>query len=314
MSRLEKKIIELEHWLGQKAKIDPVDLSPFRIGRGPLYLLREDGIMEEASGNKLRKLMPNLKAALQAGINRIVTFGGAYSNHIAATAAAGQKFGFETIGLIRGEELALKINENPTLSHAQKKGMNLFFLNRSEYRQRFDPVYLAELRQRFAPCLIIPEGGSNDLAVEGVARMASDLPEMFRILCTPIGTGGTMAGVLNGARLGQQVWGFSALKGINFSAQMSQFGKGIHREIFDEYHFGGYAKANNELIDFINNFKVQTGIALDPVYTGKMMFGLIDVLRKNPSIKAQEILAIHTGGLQGIAGFNQSNKTLVKIH
>ncbi|NBT88962.1 MAG: pyridoxal-phosphate dependent enzyme, partial [Flavobacteriaceae bacterium] len=204
MSRLEKKIIELEHWLGQKAKIDPVDLSPFRIGGGPLYLLREDGIMEEASGNKLRKLIPNLKSALQAGINRIVTFGGAYSNHIAATAAAGQKFGFETIGLIRGEELALKINENPTLSHAQKKGMNLFFLNRSEYRQRFDPVYLAELRQRFAPCLIIPEGGSNDLAVEGVAHMASDLPEMFRILCTPIGTGGTMAGVLNGARLGQQ--------------------------------------------------------------------------------------------------------------
>ena len=313
MSRSHNTIIELDHWLGQKAKIDSIDLSPFKIDRGPLYLLREDRIMDEASGNKLRKLLPNLKAALSAGINRIVTFGGAYSNHIAATAAAGQMFGFETIGLIRGEELAQKINENPTLSQAHRIGMKLYFLNRSEYKRRSDPVYLDELRARFAPCLIIPEGGSNDLAIEGVALMTRALPKKFRILCTPIGTGGTMAGVLNGAHLGRKVWGFSVLKGIDFRAQMSRYGNDIPREFFDEYHFGGYAKANNELIDFINNFKAQTGIALDPVYTGKMMFGLIDLLRKNPSIKAQEILAIHTGGLQGVAGFNKSNKALLKI-
>ncbi len=313
MNHSENKTLELDYWLGQKAKIEAIDLMAFKINRGPLHLLREDLLMAEASGNKLRKLLPNLKAALAAGINRLVTFGGAYSNHIAATAAAGQMFGFETIGLIRGEELSLKIGENPTLRRAKSAGMKLIFVSRSEYKQRFDPIYLDELSRQFAPCLIIPEGGSNELAIQGVSLMTRSLPNKFRTLCTPLGTGGTMAGLLSGASSGQEIWGFSALKGIDFKVQLRDYGHGIPRKFFGDYHFGGYAKANNELIDFINNFKDQTGIALDPVYTGKMMFGLIDVLRKNPSIKVQEILAIHTGGLQGVEGFNLSNKGLLKI-
>ncbi len=240
-------------------------------------------------------------------------FGGAYSNHIAATAAAGQKFGFETIGLIRGEELASKVKLNPTLQKAADCGMQLVFIARTEYRRRLEHEYLGALHRRFGPCTIIPEGGSNDLAIQGVAHMVELLPKQFKLLCTPIGTGGTMAGLLSGANQAQEVWGFSALKGIDFDGQLTNFGQGVSRRIFNDYHFGGYAKANNELIEFINNFKAQTKIPLDPIYTGKMMYGLLDLLKKDPKIKDDEILVVHTGGLQGIKGFNAANRGLINI-
>ncbi len=313
MSDSKTTIFELDQWLNLQSKIERIELAPFGMSERALYLLREDALIEEASGNKLRKLLPNLKVAAQAGIKRIVTFGGAFSNHIAATAAAGKRFGFETFGIIRGRELVSNYQENPTLRKASDCGMNLLFISRTEYKNRHDPIYLSQLNERFAPCIIIPEGGSNEVAIEGVTKMVGLLPQKFKVLCTPIGTGGTMAGLLNGAYQGQQIWGFSALKGIDFESQLRQYGHGISRRVFDEYHFGGYAKANNELIEFINNFKVRTGIPLDPIYTGKMMYGLMDLLKKKPSIKSDEILAIHTGGLQGILGFNQSNKDLIKI-
>lgn len=306
-------IHELDQWLNQKSKIDRIDLAPFDLPNQSLHILREDVLLAEASGNKLRKLLPNLKKAAQSGVRRVVTFGGAYSNHIAATAAAGQKFGFETVGVIRGEELAMKANDNPTLRKAAECGMTLVFVSRSDYKRREDPDYLSALQERFAPCVLIPEGGSNELAIQGVAKMASLLPEKFKVLCTPVGTGGTMAGLLSGAQLGQEVWGFSALKGVDFESQLKHYGDGISRTIFKDYHFGGYAKANNELIDFINNFNAQTGIALDPIYTGKMVFGLLDLIRKNRKINAQEVLVIHTGGLQGIEGFNAANSGLTNI-
>ena len=306
-------IFELDQCLNLQSKIDRIGLGPFGMSERSLYLLREDALLEEASGNKLRKLLPNLKVAAQAGIKRIVTFGGAFSNHIAATAAAGKRFGFDTVGIIRGGELISNFQDNPTLRKASDCGMNLLFISRTEYKNRHEPDYLSQLQARFAPCIIIPEGGSNEVAIEGVAKMACLLPKKFKILCTPVGTGGTMAGLLSGAINGKQVWGFSALKGIDFESQLRQYGQGISRRVFDEYHFGGYAKANNELIEFINNFKVRTGIPLDPIYTGKMMYGLMDLLMKKPSIKSDEILVIHTGGLQGIPGFNHSNKDLIKI-
>ncbi|HBB48988.1 MAG TPA: 1-aminocyclopropane-1-carboxylate deaminase [Flavobacteriaceae bacterium] len=307
------KIDALDQWLNQKARIDEVDLTPFGFRGESLHLLREDQIMEVASGNKLRKLLPNLKQAAKIGVNRVLTFGGAYSNHIAATAAAGQKFGYQTIGLIRGEELTEKIHENPTLSKAKRCGMELVFVRRQEYKRRFEAEYLSALQHRYGPCVLIPEGGSNDLAIQGVANMVQLLPKKFRVLCTPIGTGGTMAGLLEGARTPQEVWGFSALKGVDFVKQLEVYGEGISRTIFTHFHFGGYAKANRELIDFINNFKACTQVPLDPIYTGKMMFGLLDVLRTSSGIDISEILVLHTGGLQGIEGFNASNKALSNI-
>ncbi len=307
------KINELDQWLNQKARIEKIDLTPWNLPERHIHILREDRLLAQASGNKLRKLLPNLREAARAGIKRIVTFGGAYSNHIAATAAAGQKFGFETIGLIRGEELASEAKLNTTLQKAADCGMQLVFIARSEYRRRWEHEYLGALHRRFGPCMIIPEGGSNDLAIQGVAHMVELLPKQFKLLCTPIGTGGTMAGLLSGANQTQEVWGFSALKGIDFDGQLTNFGQGVSRRIFNDYHFGGYAKANNELIEFINNFKAQTKIPLDPIYTGKMMYGLLDLLKKDPKIKDDEILVVHTGGLQGIKGFNAANRGLINI-
>jgi 1-aminocyclopropane-1-carboxylate deaminase len=307
------KINELDQWLNQKARIEKIDLTPWNLPERNIHILREDRLLAQASGNKLRKLLPNLREAARTGIKRIVTFGGAYSNHIAATAAAGQKFGFETIGLIRGEELASEAKLNTTLQKAADCGMRLVFIARLEYRRRWEHEYLGALHRRFGPCMIIPEGGSNDLAIQGVAHMVELLPKQFKLLCTPIGTGGTMAGLLSGANQTQEVWGFSALKGIDFYGQLTNFGQGVSRRIFNDYHFGGYAKANNELIEFINNFKAQTKIPLDPIYTGKMMYGLLDLLKKDPKIKGDEILVVHTGGLQGIQGFNAANRGLINI-
>lgn len=299
----------INFWLSQEAEIVEIDLDFLNLRHGKIAMLREDQLMDSISGNKLRKLLPNLQKASENGLNKILTFGGAYSNHIAATAAAGRLFNFETIGVIRGQELADKVDSNPTLSQARSNGMHFKFVERETYRRRSDPEFLAELNREYGPCLLVPEGGTNEDAINGVARMAGKIPEKFNVICTAIGTGGTMAGILSGVHSGQEVWGFSALKGVDHKAWLQPFGPGINRRILDQYHFGGYAKTSSQLIKFINKFKAETGIPLDPLYTGKMIYGLVDQLRSKPKILNQNILAIHTGGLQGILGHNARNKT-----
>ena len=299
----------INFWLSQEAEIVEIDLDFLNLRHGKIAMLREDQLMDSISGNKLRKLLPNLQKASENGLNKILTFGGAYSNHIAATAAAGRLFNFETIGVIRGQELADKVDSNPTLSQARSNGMHFKFVERETYRRRSDPEFLAELNREYGPCLLVPEGGTNEDAINGVARMAGKIPEKFNVICTAIGTGGTMAGILSGVHSGQEVWGFSALKGVDHKAWLQAFGPGINRRILDQYHFGGYAKTSSQLIKFINKFKAETGIPLDPLYTGKMIYGLVDQLRSKPKILNQNILAIHTGGLQGILGHNARNKT-----
>ena len=299
----------INFWLSQEAEIVEIDLDFLNLRHSKIAMLREDQLMDSISGNKLRKLLPNLQKASENGLNKILTFGGAYSNHIAATAAAGRLFNFETIGVIRGQELADKVDSNPTLSQARSNGMHFKFVERETYRRRSDPEFLAELNREYGPCLLVPEGGTNEDAINGVARMAGKIPEKFNVICTAIGTGGTMAGILSGVHSGQEVWGFSALKGVDHKAWLQPFGPGINRRILDQYHFGGYAKTSSQLIKFINKFKTETGIPLDPLYTGKMIYGLVDQLRSKPKILNQNILAIHTGGLQGILGHNARNKT-----
>lgn len=299
----------INFWLSQEAEIVEIDLDFLNLRHGKIAMLREDQLMDSISGNKLRKLLPNLQKASENGLNKILTFGGAYSNHIAATAAAGRLFNFETIGVIRGQELADKVDSNPTLSQARSNGMHFKFVERETYRRRSDPEFIAELNREYGPCLLVPEGGTNEDAINGVARMAGKIPEKFNVICTAIGTGGTMAGILSGVHSGQEVWGFSALKGVDHKAWLQPFGPGINRRILDQYHFGGYAKTSSQLIKFINKFKAETGIPLDPLYTGKMIYGLVDQLRSKPKILNQNILAIHTGGLQGILGHNARNKT-----
>lgn len=269
-------------------------------------ILREDLLHPLISGNKFRKIKYNLKAFLEGNYKALLTFGGAYSNHIFAVAAAGKEFGFPTIGVIRGDELGDKIDENPTLSFARDCGMNFKFVSRKKYRHKTNPEFLEELREEFGNIYILPEGGTNELAVKGCKEILDYHTKDFDFICCAMGTGGTISGIINSANENQKVLGFPALKGSEFlKSEIKKYINHSDFELIQDYHFGGFAKVNTELIDFINNFKEKFGLPLDPVYTGKMMYGIEDLIRKNYFEKGSKILAVHTGGLQGIDAMNQ---------
>jgi 1-aminocyclopropane-1-carboxylate deaminase/D-cysteine desulfhydrase-like pyridoxal-dependent ACC family enzyme len=176
-----------------------------------LYLKRDDLIHPDVPGNKWRKLKYNLAAAREQGHTRLLTFGGAFSNHIRAVAAAGQHLGFETAGVIRGEK-HLPLNES--LAYAVSRGMRLTYMDRSTYRRKTDPDVLAALVDEFGPCYVVPEGGSNALGVQGCAELPGELDIGFDVICCASGTGGTLAGVAAGVREdGQRALGFAVLKG-----------------------------------------------------------------------------------------------------
>ena len=276
-----------------------------------LTVKREDQLHPEISGNKYRKLKYNIKEAQKRQQKTLLTFGGAYSNHIAATAAAGKEYGFKTIGIIRGDELKDRVTENPTLSFAQSCGMKFKFISRAEYRQKEELIFIEALEKEFGDFYLIPEGGTNKLAVKGCEEILTKDDVNFDYICTCVGTGGTIAGIINSANLPsrqvgakQKVLGFSALKGNFLEEEIQKYTPLKNWQLITDYHFGGYGKIKPELITFINQFKEQTGIPLDPVYTGKMLFGIIDMIEKNRIEKNSKILVIHTGGLQGIKGIN----------
>jgi len=269
-----------------------------------LTIKREDKIHPHISGNKYRKLKYNLIAAKGRNADTLLTFGGAYSNHIAATAAAGSEFGFRTIGIIRGEELVHKVSNNPTLVFAQQYGMQFKFVSRAAYRRKNEPQFLEALENEFGNFYGLPEGGTNALAIKGCEEILKGEDTIFDYVCTPVGTGGTISGLINSAKKHQKVLGFPALKGDFLEKEIRSFTTNNNWELITKYHFGGYGKINSALITFINQFKEETGIPLDPVYTGKMLYGIVDMIRHNYFKKGSKILAIHTGGLQGIQGMN----------
>ena len=288
----------------EKAVTVPIDLPAFGLAAQFLYLKREDLLHPHISGNKFRKLHYNLLAAAKLGHSTLLTFGGAFSNHIAAVAAAGKQYGFKTIGVIRGEELQTKIAENPTLSFAKECGMQLHFIDRENYRRKGESGFLHNLKERFGECYLIPEGGTNALAIKGCMEILTEEARHFDYICVPVGTGGTIAGLVKASNKNQKVLGFSALKGTFQTAEVSKYSSKTNYEITDDYCFGGYGKIDIELIRFINGFKEKCNIPLDPVYTGKMMYGIMDLLKKGHFKENSRILAVHTGGLQGIAGMN----------
>lgn len=261
------------------------------------------------SGNKYSKLKYNLIEARQLGFNTLLTFGGAFSNHIAAVAAAGKEFEFKTIGVIRGDELFSKIEENTTLKFAREQGMQLKFISRSKYRTKDEDVFKNELLEEFGDFYLIPEGGTNEFAIKGCEEILTEDDKTFDFICCPVGTGGTISGIINSSSSLQKVIGFPALKGQFLNDEIRKYATKSNWELCTDYHFGGYGKINLELIEFINGFKNKFGMPLDPVYTGKMMFGIFDLLQKNYFHKNAKILAIHTGGLQGIDGMNQILKS-----
>ena len=275
-----------------------------------LYVKREDLIHPYISGNKYRKLKYNLLEAEKQKKSTLLTFGGAYSNHISAVAYAGYEFGFKTIGVIRGDELAENLekilSENPTLRQARRHGMQFYFVSRSAYREKHTPEFITNLREKFGKFYLVPEGGTNELAVKGCEEILDERDQIFDYVCCAIGTGGTISGLINSATENQQILGFPALKGNFLQKEIERYTiKSENWRLINSYHFGGFAKINSELVRFINGFKEETGIALDPIYTGKMLFGIVDMIRNGYFKKGSRILAIHTGGLQGIEGMNQ---------
>ena len=269
-----------------------------------LYIKREDKIHAFVSGNKYRKLKYNLLEADKMGFKTLLTFGGAYSNHIAAVASVGDVLGFKTIGVIRGDELENAVNSNPTLSFAQDCGMQFKFVSRESYRIKTTNTFIEKLKAEFGDFYLVPEGGTNDLAIKGCEEILTDADEIFDYVCCAVGTGGTIAGLINCSKPGQQVLGFTALKGDFLQQDISKFATKNNWKLITDYHFGGYAKINDELVTFINQFKNKQNIPLDPVYTGKMIYGIFDLIEKGYFPKGTKILAIHTGGLQGISGMN----------
>ncbi|WP_349353015.1 pyridoxal-phosphate dependent enzyme [Flagellimonas sp. MMG031] len=269
-----------------------------------MFVKREDTIHPLISGNKYRKLKYNLLEAKAQSQHTLLTFGGAYSNHIAATAYAGHKHGFKTIGVIRGEELETQWQDNPTLRLAHEHGMQFHFVSRSDYRRKNEPAFLETLKKQFGNVYLLPEGGTNELAVKGCMEILTEADANFDYVCSAVGTGGTLAGLINASQSHQTVLGFPALKGDFLIEEIRTFAQNNRWRLVTDYHFGGYAKVDHQLIVFINRFKQETGIPLDPIYTGKMLFGIFDLIKKDFFPSGSQILAIHTGGLQGIPGMN----------
>ncbi|AMO21293.1 1-aminocyclopropane-1-carboxylate deaminase/D-cysteine desulfhydrase [Flavobacterium columnare] len=281
-----------------------------------LFMKREDQIHPFISGNKYRKLKYNLDHLQNNHYDTLVTFGGAFSNHIAATAYACKEKGINCVGVIRGEELWKEVNHNPTLRFAQKWGMKFEFITREQYRDKENDEFKKRIQSKYGICYWLPEGGTNELAIKGCGEILNTSDAMYNYICTAVGTGGTVSGLINSALSHQRILGFPALKGDFLRSEVQSWILNDNQwDIIDDYHFGGYAKVTEELICFLNDFYTQTTIPLDPIYTGKMLFGVIDMIHKGYFEPRTKILTIHTGGLQGIEGMNQllakKNKTLI---
>jgi len=274
-----------------------------------LSMARIDMLHPLASGNKYYKLLPHFEFAKQKGISKLVSFGGAYSNHIHALALFARQQGFQTVGIIRGEA---EYADNPTLQDVQKAGMPLYFVNREEYRRRYDRDYLENLQKHYPDALIIPEGGSSQLAISGCAKMAKEINQInaFDVLCVACGTGATFAGLISGMSEKQTAIGYAALKDKTLSQRVENFlcrenivqRKSYHIEKAD---FGGFAKLDKPLLEFVFDWLEQTGTLLDPIYTSKMCMCLMQQIEAGEFTDGSSICIIHSGGLQGWRGMQK---------
>jgi 1-aminocyclopropane-1-carboxylate deaminase len=250
------------------------------------------------SGNKWWKLRYNLVEAARLGKKRLLTFGGAYSNHIYATAATANELGFELVGIIRGEET---LPLNSTLAFAKGKGMQLHYVTREDYRKKTEPDFQKKLTDLFGDFYLIPEGGTNELAVKGCEEFGKQLNREveFDYLCLPVGTGGSIAGMISGFDAEKKIIGFPALKGAQFlEREIRTYTDKENWQLMYDYHFGGYAKSKKELTDFMEQFERAHNIPLDPIYTAKMMFGIFDLVKQGFFKRGSTLLIVHTGGLQ----------------
>lgn len=290
----------------ENQRVNLQELDSFKIS---LFIKREDQIHPLISGNKYRKLKYNILKAQEYKYDTLLTFGGAFSNHISAVAFTGKEFGFKTIGVIRGDELrkdlSRTLKENSTLRMAYENDMQFEFVSRSDYRLKNSSAFINELNEKYGRFYLIPEGGTNELAVKGCQEILKPKDQSFDIICCAIGTGGTISGIINSINNFQTVLGFSSLKGDFLNKEIKKYViENRNWSLINDCHLGGFAKVNEEFIKFMNNFKKETSIPLDPIYTGKMMYRLVDMIKNGHFKQGVRILAIHTGGLQGIPGMN----------
>ena len=268
-----------------------------------VWIKRDDLLDLVISGNKWRKLKYVLDHALSLRSKKIVSMGGAYSNHLHTLAYMGGQLGLETVGLIRGEA-----QMTPTLEDMQRWGMQLRFVSRSDYRTLRHYKGWHDLPDLEPGDYWLPEGGAVSLALKGVAELVAEIDKPYDIICLPCGTGATLAGVIEAAPPVTEIWGFAALKGAGF---LMQDVEGLLTTPHDnwrinfDYHFGGFAKVRPELLVLIERFTQTTSIPLEPVYTGKMLYGIYDLIKKERFKPGQRIVAVHTGGLQGNRGFER---------
>lgn len=279
-----------------------------------VWIKRDDLIHDEISGNKWRKLKYNLAAFQKGNYNSILTFGGAYSNHILATAKVGFDNKVETIAIIRGEE---QLPLNPTLKRSVELGMKIHYVSRTEYREKDTVQFLDKVKEKFGNVYIIPEGGGNKEGVLGCKEIVNEIDVDFDYILTDCGTGATLAGISLALTANQKAIGIPVLKGGDFILdEVNNYVELLNEdtskikniELATDYHFGGYAKHKPELIEFMRLFYTQTGIKTDPVYTGKLFYGLLDLIKNDHFPKESKIVVVHTGGLQGIAGFEERYK------
>lgn len=288
----------LEDLMHRPVKISSIQ-EEFLMPRGiKLDMLRLDEIDPIISGNKLFKLYHFLKQALQSNEKNIITFGGAYSNHLSATAGACKLFGLKCVGLVRGERPK---HFSPTLTFCENQGMELRFISREEYSKKEDPEWNDQLQKSYPNAIIIPEGGGSKPGMKGASIIADRFPQNeYDKIAVCMGTGTTVAGLLQKIPP-EKLMGFSALKNYSdFPKKLKTLTqKEANIEIQHQYHFGGFAKKTPELISFMHNFYARHQIELDFVYTAKMMFGLFELIQSNHFSSGSRILCIHTGGLQG---------------
>ena len=280
-----------------------------------LYVLRLDTIDFYAGGNKFFKLKYNLEESKKQGHKNLLTFGGAWSNHLAAVAAAVGSQQLEMIAVIRGEEPK---EYSDTLRYCKEKGAHLHFVSREDYRKKTEKEFIDELKNKFGDFYLLPEGGSNTLAVKGCAEILNFINIDFDFICCPVGSGGTFAGIFSGLKEKQQVLGFVALRGGEYLEETINNlvecplprGGDVHLfgqrgSLLYDYHFGGFAKTTPELLCFKKDFETQFDFELDYIYTSKMFYGIFELMKKNFFSEGSTIVVIHTGGLQGNQGFEK---------
>ena len=273
-----------------------------------ICIKREDQLHPNVSGNKFRKLKYIFREIVSQKIPVVATFGGAFSNHLSATAAIGKELGLKTIGFVRGEEWQNKIANSSTLSYCNSQKMKLVCISRKAYSKKESSFDVIQVLKKFPKFRLIPEGGSNILGVKGCSEILTIKDLKFDVICSSVGSGGTIAGLIKSSSKNQKVLGFNALINPSINEVISTYTYKKNWEINSDFVFGGFAKTSPILIKFINSFYQKYQIPLDPIYTGKMLFAIFELIKNNQWKWGKKILAIHTGGLQGVTGINQKLK------